>query len=72
MQGGHMRIFIRDGSISPDRSVRHALYILFKAGIYSAEGGGTVSDPAAVLVDAEHASEAFAALSQAGMRAIFE
>src|ERR1700722_5415177 len=39
MRGG-MRIFIHNDQISPDRLVRQALYLLFKAGVYSAESCG--------------------------------
>jgi len=47
-----MRIFIQNDHVSPDRLVRRALYVLFKAGVYSAEGGGSIRGPAAVLIDA--------------------
>jgi hypothetical protein len=48
------------------------LYVLFKAGVYSAEGGGSINAPAAVLVDAEHLPEAIAALTKAGIEAVAE
>jgi hypothetical protein len=64
-----MRIFIQNDHVSPDRLVRRALYILFKAGVYSAEGGGSIRGPAAVLIDAAHLPKAIAALNKAGIRA---
>jgi hypothetical protein len=63
-----MRIVIQSDNASPDRLVRRALYLLFKAGIYSAEGGGSTKAPTAVLIDAAHLPEAIAALNKAGMR----
>ena len=63
-----MRIIIQHDSTSPDRLVRRALYILFKAGVYSAEGGGSTKVPAAVQIDVAHLSEAIEALNKAGMR----
>jgi hypothetical protein len=66
-----MRIFIQDHNASPEESVRQALDILIKAGIYSAEGGGTINDRALILIDAAHVPEAVAALNKAGMRAAF-
>jgi hypothetical protein len=63
-----MRIFIHNDA-APELSVRQALDTLIKAGIYSAEGGGTINDRALILVDAAHVPEAIAALSKAGMRA---
>jgi hypothetical protein len=63
-----MRIVIQNDNASPDRLVRRALYLLFKAGVYSAEGGGSTKAPAAVLIDAARLPEAIAALSKAGMR----
>jgi hypothetical protein len=67
-----MRIFIQNDHVSPDRLVRQALYLLFKAGVYSAEGGGSIRAPAAVLIDAAHLPEAIAALSKAGIRAAID
>jgi hypothetical protein len=64
-----MRIFIQGNNASPDRLVREALYLPFKAGIYSAEGRSTLSDPAAISIDAAHAPKAVATLRKAGMRA---
>ena len=64
-----MRIIIQHDNASPDRLVRRALYVLFKAGVYSAEGGGSTKVPAAVLIDVAHLSEAIAALNEAGLRA---
>jgi hypothetical protein len=67
-----MRIVIQSDNASPDRLVRRALCLLFKAGVYSAEGGGSINTPAAVLVDAEHLPEAIAALTKAGIEAVAE
>jgi hypothetical protein len=67
-----MRIFIHDHKASLEHSVRHAVDILIKAGIYSAAGGGTVNDRAFILIDAVYVSGAIAALNQAGMQAIVE
>jgi hypothetical protein len=64
-----MRIFIHHGA-PPELAVRQALDTLIKAGIYSAEGGATVNDRAAViLVDDPHVPAAIEALNKAGMRA---
>jgi hypothetical protein len=64
-----MRILIqKNDHVSPDRLVRHALYLLFKAGVYSAEGGGSIRAPAALQIDVAHLPEAIAALSKAGIR----
>jgi hypothetical protein len=65
-----MRIFIQDHNSSPEQSVRQALDLLIKAGIYSAEGGGTINDRALVLVDAAHIPQAIAALKKAGMQTL--
>jgi hypothetical protein len=59
-----MRIFIEDHNASPEQSVRQALDILLKAGIYSAEGGGIINDRALIIIDAAHLPEAIAALTQ--------
>ena len=67
-EGGQMRIFIHNDGVSADRLVRRALYLLFKAGVYSAEAGGSIRAPAAVQIDAAHLPEAIAALSKAGIR----
>jgi hypothetical protein len=71
MRGG-MRIFIHNDQISPDRLVRQALYLLFKAGVYSAESCGSIRAPGAVQIDAAHLPEAIAALSKAGIRAAID
>jgi len=63
-----MRIFIQNHNASPERSVRQALDILLKAGIYSADGGATINDRALILVNAEHVPEAIVALNKAGCR----
>jgi hypothetical protein len=60
-----MRIFIHDHKASLEQAVRPALDILIKAGIYSAEGGGTINDRALILIDAAHVPEAIAT-SQGG------
>src|SRR6202043_2210854 len=41
--GAQMRILLHHDA-SPELSVRQALDALIKAGIYSAEGGGTIND----------------------------
>jgi hypothetical protein len=64
-----MRIFIQDHNSSPELTVRRALDILLKAGIYRTDGGGIINDRALVLVDPAHVPEAVAALNKAGMRA---
>jgi hypothetical protein len=64
-----MRIFIRDHNSSPELAVRRALSVLVEAGIYSADGGGTLGDQALILIDAAHIPEAVGALTKAGMRA---
>jgi hypothetical protein len=48
------------------------LDILLDAGIYSAEGGGTINDRAVILIDAAHVPNAIAALNKAGVRAVLE
>ena len=63
-----MRIFVRDHNSSPELAVRRALSVLIEAGIYSADGGGTLGDHALILVDAAHIPEAVEALNKAGMR----
>lgn len=65
-----MRVFVQDHKLSPEQSVRHALDILINAGIYTAEGGGTINDRALILVNAAHVPEAIVALNKAGMRVI--
>jgi hypothetical protein len=57
-----MRIFIKNHNAPPEQAVRQALDILFKAGIYSAEGGGTINDHPLILIDAAHVSEVIATL----------
>jgi hypothetical protein len=67
-----MRIFVQDDNTPAEQSVRQALDILLDAGIYSAEGGGTISDRAVILIDAAHVPNAIAALNKAGVRAVLE
>jgi len=67
-----MRIFVEDDDTPAEQSVRQALDILLDAGIYSAEGGGTINDRAVILIDAAHVPNAIAALNKAGVRAVLE
>jgi len=64
-----MRIFVNSYDASPERTVREALDALIKAGIYSAQGGGTINDRALILVDVAHVPEAIATLTKAGLSA---
>jgi hypothetical protein len=67
-----MRIFIQDHDSSPQETVRQALDIFYKAGIYSAGGGiigDTIHDRGVIIVDAGSVPEVVAALNKAGMRA---
>jgi folylpolyglutamate synthase/dihydropteroate synthase len=64
-----MIIFIQHDA-PPQLSVRRALDTLVKAGIYSAEGGGSINDRPLIIIDAAHGPEAIAALSKAGMRPV--
>jgi hypothetical protein len=64
-----MRIFIQGHNASPDESIRQAVEVLLKAGIYSA-GGAAINDRTAViLVDDANVPAAIEALNKAGMRA---
>ena len=65
-----MRIFIQNHNASPERSLRQALDILLKAGIYPVDGGATINDRALILVNAAHVPEAIVALNKAGMQVI--
>lgn len=64
-----MRIFIQHRDAAPDQAVRQALDILVKAGIYSAEGGGTINNRALILINEANLHEALAALQKAGLEA---
>jgi hypothetical protein len=64
-----MRVFIQDHNLPPEQSVRQALEVLLKAGIYTVDGGGIFGNRALVLVDSDHVLEAVVALNKAGMRA---
>jgi hypothetical protein len=52
-----MRIVIQNDNASPDRLVRRALYLLFKAGVYSAEGGGSINAPAVLALPQDRSYE---------------
>ena len=66
-----MRIFIQDHSVAPKQSVRRALDILLKAGVY-ADGGILIGDRAAVIVNSKYVRNAVVALTKAGVRTVFE
>jgi hypothetical protein len=61
-----MRIFIEDQSVPPKESVRKALRILLKAGVYS-DGRVTIENRAAIIVNAESVRNAVEALNTAGV-----
>ena len=66
-----MRMFVQDHGVPREQSIRKALAILLKAGIYSG-GGGMVGDRPAIIVNAESVRNAVKALNKAGMRTVIE
>ena len=67
-----MRIFVEpsyDGD-SVDQTVRHALDVLYAAGIFSNVKGGSTDGRALALVEPGDGTSALEAFRRAGMRAV--